>query len=88
MTRSGAVFLSSGGHPWKKSYAPRSLVIPALSSGVIWGIAQVRSDLRFSHWVRMGKGQRWGLAKSLNSRLFEDNTLVSLFRFMVLYISW
>ena len=66
----------------KKSYTPRSLVIPALSSGVIWGIAQVRSDLRFSHWVRMGKGQRWGLAKSPNSRLFEDNTLVSLFRFM------
>ena len=66
----------------KKSYTPLSLVIPALCSGVIWGIAQVRSDLRFSHWVRMGKGQRWGLAKSLNSRLFEDNTLVSLFRFM------
>ena len=66
----------------KSCYTPLRLVIPALSSGVIWGIAQVRSDLRFSHWVRMGKGQRWGLAKSLNSRLFEDNTLVSLFRFM------
>ncbi|CAL1160128.1 unnamed protein product, partial [Cladocopium goreaui] len=37
----------------KKSYAPRSLVIPALSSGVIWGIAQVawfqaNLDLGFS----------------------------------------
>lgn len=37
----------------KKSYTPRSLVIPALSSGVIWGIAQVawfqaNLDLGFS----------------------------------------